>query len=1029
MTAIAADRPHFSLTEVTQLAQDLYGITTAAQELPSERDQNFHLQTESGDGFVFKISSAAEKRSILDLQHDALDHLGATVDDGVWPRVCRTKNNEPITSIPGANGKNHMVRMLTFIDGIPLVHTKPHSPELLNHLGSFLGRVSGVFEQFTHPEKQPDLKWNPDNGPDVLHTYAGHIAGQDHRDLVDHFCAEYEATVGPIRTSLRRSIIHNDANDHNVLVTKAKPNDLTDWKKQVAGLIDFGDMVESYTIAELAVAIAYVMLGKAEPLAAAAHVIRGYHASYPLTEQEVEVLFHFVVMRLCMSVCISADQQAEEPENEYLSVSENTAWPLLKKLSEVPPSLAHYIFREACEMSPCPQTPKIMAWLNANGGTFASVMGPGADITKALVFDLSVGSLDMALLDDRADVHAFTDLVFDQMKQAGAEVVIGRYNEARQIYASDLFTLDCDEMPERRTIHLGLDVFLPAGAPVYAPIDGIIHSFRNNTEPLDYGPCIILEHQVEKNVPTFYTLYGHLSLESLDGHFEGKQVKKGEQIATLGDHTVNGGWPPHIHFQIVTDMLGRKGEFPGVGAPSQRNIWLSIDPDPNTIIGVPSQAFPPPERTHEDIMEARQDHIGKSLSVSYGQPLKIQRGHMQYLYDEAGRAYLDAVNNVPHVGHSHPRVVRAGQRQMAVLNTNTRYLHDQLVKYAERLCATMPDPLSVCFFVNSGSEANDLALRLARNFTGRNDTLILDGAYHGNLSSLIDISPYKFDSSGGLGPPAHVHTLPMPDPYRGVYKGYGEDTGIRYGSHVREKIEELAAQERGICAFIAESLLGCGGQIVLPEGYFTEAFTHVRAAGGVCITDEVQVGFGRVGTHFWGFETQEVIPDIVTLGKPIGNGHPLGAVITTPAIADAFANGMEYFNTFGGNPVSCAIGLEVLSVIQEENLQEHARQVGDHLMDGLRHLMEAYPIIGDVRGLGLYIGAEMVLDRDTLEPAGDQASYVANRMKDHGVLISTDGPLHNVLKIKPPLVFNQENADYLLTCLDKILQEDFCNPS
>ncbi|HCP99233.1 MAG TPA: alanine--glyoxylate aminotransferase, partial [Candidatus Latescibacteria bacterium] len=393
---------------------------------------------------------------------------------------------------------------------------------------------------------------------------------------------------------------------------------------------------------------------------------------------------------------------------------------------------------------------------------------------------------------------------------------------------------------------------------------------------------------------------------------------------------------------------------------------------------------------------------------------------------ESGRAYLDAVNNVPHVGHSHPRIVRAGQRQMAVLNTNTRYLHDHLVNYAEQLCATMPDPLKVCFFVNSGSEANDLALRLARHYTGQQETLILEGAYHGNLSSLIDLSPYKFDGPGGLGVPAHVHKLPMPDPYRGLYKGYGEETGILYADHVREKIDELTSRDRRVCAFIAESLLGCGGQIVLPSGYFAEAFKHVRAAGGVCITDEVQVGFGRVGTHFWGFETQGVVPDIVTMGKPIGNGHPLGAVITTPEIADAFDNGMEYFNTFGGNPVSCAIGLEVLSVIQEDRLQDHALQVGNHLMDGLRELMNIYSIIGDVRGLGFYIGAEMVLDRNTLEPAGHQASYVADRMKDHGILISTDGPLHNVLKIKPPMVFTQENGDYLVTCLDKILQEDFC---
>ncbi|GAB4459781.1 MAG: hypothetical protein Kow0031_39620 [Anaerolineae bacterium] len=412
------------------------------------------------------------------------------------------------------------------------------------------------------------------------------------------------------------------------------------------------------------------------------------------------------------------------------------------------------------------------------------------------------------------------------------------------------------------------------------------------------------------------------------------------------------------------------------------------------------------------------------MSISYRRHLKIVRGYRQFLYDDEGRAYLDAVNNVPHVGHNHPRVVRAGQRQMAVLNTNTRYLHDNLVRYAERLTATMPEPLRVCFFVCSGSEANDLALRLARTHTGRRDVVILEGAYHGNLTSLIEISPYKYDGPGGPGRPAHVQEALMPEPYRGPYKLDDPQVGKKYAGHVRQAIEQIEAQGRGVAAFVAESLLGCGGQVVLPPGYLPAAYAHVRAAGGVCIADEVQVGFGRVGTHFWGFETQGVTPDIVTLGKPIGNGHPLAAVITTPEIAASFNNGMEYFNTFGGNPVSCAIGMAVLDVVEQEGLQANALRVGNRLLAGLRQLQPKYPLIGDVRGLGLYIGVELVRNRDSLEPAAEEASYIANRMRDHGILISTDGPLHNVLKMKPPLVFTETDADRLVAALDRILQED-----
>lgn len=434
-----------------------------------------------------------------------------------------------------------------------------------------------------------------------------------------------------------------------------------------------------------------------------------------------------------------------------------------------------------------------------------------------------------------------------------------------------------------------------------------------------------------------------------------------------------------------------------------------------------------PPTAKELLLQKRTHFLGPNLSLSYNQPLKIVRGSMQYLYDENGRAYLDAVNNVPHVGHCHPHVVQAGQRQMALLNTNTRYLHDGLIEYAERLAAYFPDPLRVVYFVCSGSEANELALRLARTYTHRHDMLVLDAAYHGNTGELVNLSPYKFNGRGGQGAPDYVHVLEMPDPYRGRFQGYGRQTGHQYAQTVAETIATMQRNGRPPAAFIEETLLGCGGQIVLPDGYLQEAYAHVRAAGGVCIADEVQIGFGRVGSHFWGFATQGVVPDIVTMGKPMGNGHPLAAVITTPEIAAAFHNGMEYFNTFGGNPVSCAIGMAVLDVIEQEKLQQNALEVGNYLMNGLRQLQEKHLLIGDVRGLGLYVGAELVRNRQTLEPAAAEASAIANAMKERGVLISTDGPLHNVLKIKPPIIFTKENADQLVQTLDAVLDEETPN--
>ena len=388
----------------------------------------------------------------------------------------------------------------------------------------------------------------------------------------------------------------------------------------------------------------------------------------------------------------------------------------------------------------------------------------------------------------------------------------------------------------------------------------------------------------------------------------------------------------------------------------------------------------------ESLLERRRRILGRNLSVAYETPLHIVRGAMQYLYDDAGRQYLDAYNNVAHVGHCHPKVVAAGQRQMEVLNTNTRYLSELILEYAEKLTATLPESLSVCFFVNSGSEANELAIRLARAHTKARDMIVLEHAYHGNTTTLIDISPYKHATA-----PSWVHTARLAD-----------------AEHVTEIIQNLPAP---LCGFIAESMPSVAGQIVLPDGYLNKVYDAVRGAGGFCIADEVQTGFGRTGTHFYAFERYGVVPDIVVLGKPIGNGHPIGAVITTRAIADSFDNGMEFFSTFGGNNVSCAIGLKVLEVVQEENLQAHALRVGNNLLAGLHELNPRHEVIREIRGSGFFLGVELVED----------AHRVVNQMRERGILMGTEGPLHNVIKIRPSMPFSEADADRLVSTLDEVL--------
>jgi 4-aminobutyrate aminotransferase-like enzyme len=779
-------------------------------------------------------------------------------------------------------------------------------------------------------------------------------------------------------------------------------------------------MVFSYTLGDLAIAMAYAILDKPDPLSVATHILRGYHATFPLTEQEITALYGLIILRLCMSVCIAAEQQHNQPDNAYLGISQQPIRNTLPKLARIHPRLAEAAFRQACGLDAIPFSNDITHWLQQNTNNFAPIL-KDLHTTSLTLIDFSIGS-PLLNGDTAQNIEPLlTPRVQQAMQSAKAKIGVGRYAEARYLYLSPTFATGNRLTDEARTIHLGLDLFAEPGTSIYAPLAGKVCAFANNANPQDYGPVIILEHQADPH--TFYTLYGHLSLSSIENLTIGQQIDRGEQFATLGSSEVNGGWTPHVHFQIILDLLDRGCDFPGAALPSQRSTWQSFSPDPNLIIGLPDHFSAKPILSKAETLATRKQRLGGNLSVAYKDPLKIERGWLQYLFDDEGRKYLDSYNNVAHVGHAHPRIVEAARQQIGVLNTNTRYLHDFINQYAERLTALLPDPLSVCFFVNSGSEANELALRLARAYTQQRDLIVLEAAYHGNTNSLIDISPYKHNGPGGTGTPDWVHIAPIADVYRGEYKRADPNAGAKYAAHVKRLIDQLRDRGRGLSAFIAESLPSVGGQIIFPPNYLSDVYRYVREAGGVCIADEVQTGFGRIGSNFWGFEVQHVVPDIVVLGKPIGNGHPIGAVITRPEIAQAFNNGMEFFSTFGGNAVSCAIGLAVLDVVKEENLQAHAFQVGNYLLERLRPFVDRYPLVGDVRGSGLFLGVELVRDRATLEPAAEEASFVVNRLREQHILLGTDGPYHNVIKIRPPMPFDETNAAELIEALDQILQE------
>ncbi|MEN8115824.1 MAG: aminotransferase class III-fold pyridoxal phosphate-dependent enzyme [Bacteroidota bacterium] len=714
--------------------------------------------------YILKVyPNLKEETDIVKAENELLIHLQKN-NPGKYPAPVRNKNGELLTLFNEGNTKK-VARLLTYVAGEFLGDVE-HTTELFNSFGRFLAEIDLLLRDFrNYVIEARTFKW------DLQHfllneKYVQYISNPSDRKIASYVFQQYKENVLPVLPSLRKQIIHGDANEWNTLTRN----------NRISGLIDFGDISYSHLVNEPAIALAYALLGKENPVEWAGPFIAEYHKILPLEEKEIDILYWMITARLVTSVCNSAYERVQRPENTYIQISEKPAWELLRKWVTINPVFARNEFRKAAGFS----IPKVKA-----------------------------------------------------VEEVKAE-----------------------------------------------------------------------------------------------------------------------------HFSSVNPIF----------------------------------------------------------TVSYKNPIYMERAAFQYMFDKYGNRYLDAYNNIPHVGYSHPKVVEAGQKQMAKLNTNTRYLYDQINEYTTNLLKYFPKPLSKVFLVNSGSAATDLAIRMARTFTGKNQIAALEHGYHGNTNSAIEISHYKFAGEGGKGASDYVMVLPIPDTYRGEFRH--EDAGFSYA---QKAIHQINNSKEKIAAFIAEPIVGCGGQVPLAKGYLKEIYSAVRKQGGVCISDEVQTGFGRLGNVFWGFEQHDVVPDIVILGKPMGNGHPIGAVVTTNEIADAFNNGMEFFSSFGGNPVSCAIGQAVLDVIEEEQLQQNAKTVGNYYLQELRKLQQKYEYIGDVRGSGLFIGFEFVKDRLTLEPDTALAQKVKNGLRNRFILTSTDGPFDNVIKSKPPLCFTQENVNEVIDKLANVL--------
>ncbi len=995
--------------DVERIAFENYALEGEIIQLPGEIDLNFKITSTENQSFILKISPLDVNLEYLDFQCELHRFLENKNLNFQFPKQILNSDGKLISVFSDKNGSERKVRLLTWIEGRLWSKVNPINSHLRVSLGRKCAELTKAFQGFEHPFSQRIFDWDLANGSwtyDYLDRFEGEV-----KVLINYFQKQFEQ-IQPQFKKLRKSIIHNDANDNNILVDYNLAN------PKVVAVIDYGDAVYSQIINDLAVALAYGIMDVNNPLEAAKEIVKGYHSKFILKEDEISFLYTLVAMRLVISLTKSAINKHLERDNPYLQISEKHAWALLKKWRGINKNFATYSFRYCCEMEAHPNYSIFNDFAKKTRVDPKNVFKTLENVCFESI-DLSIGSQILGNYHDYKYSEVFNQKMAQLYTNFPEKIWIGGYGEARPIYTTDAFVTKSNEGIEHRTIHLGIDFWAKSKTQVFSPLHGEIVVCHNNDTEKNYGPTLILKHKLDKD-QSFFTLYGHLSKESLRNKKIGQIIEKGELLCEFGEQNENGNWAPHLHFQIILDRLEIPNDFDGVSTPSNWPVFSSICPDPNLLFKI-EELEKRENIDWADLKEFRKSNLGKSLSLSYKKPLNIVRGEGPYLFDDLGQCYLDTVNNVAHVGHENTKVVLAGQKQMAVLNTNTRYLHAEIVNYAKELLATFPPELSVVHFVNSGSEANELAMRMAKTGTNQKDILALDWGYHGNTQGCIDISAYKFNRKGGNGKPEYTTLVPLPDAFKGKYRGAA--AGQRYGEEVLFCLQNVAEKGRKVAAFIAESIVSCGGQIDLPKDFLKIAYEHVRKAGGLCIADEVQVGFGRVGETFWGFQLHNVVPDIVTLGKPIGNGHPLAAVVCTRAVADAFANGMEFFNTFGGNPVSCAIGRAVLKEIQDLNLQNNALEIGNYLKQELKQMQIEFPILADVRGSGLFLGVEF-LEKD-VKPATHKAEYLGNRMKEKGILMSLDGPDNNVLKIKPPIVFDRNNAAFLLENLHLVLSEDF----
>ncbi|HUP25978.1 MAG TPA: phosphotransferase, partial [Thermoanaerobaculia bacterium] len=668
------------------LARELFSFTGVATELASERGRNFCITAPHGERRVLKVTWDEPSRAFVALETRVLERAAAA---GLpVPRLWPSRKGRLLEDVADELGRAGVARLIDHLDGRHLAEV-PKSAPVLGAMGAALGRLDALLQDENDPAADRVFDWDLARAPEVTRERIGAIGDPARRELLARLMERSDREITAREPALRRGVVHNDANDYTVLVAPADGSALERFEpSRISGLLDFGDLVRTFLVCEPAVAAAYAALDQREPLAAVGAVAAGYHRELPLEEAEIDVLFAFVIRRLCLSATMSAHQRAREPDNEYLSVSEAAVWRALERFERIHPRFAAWSLRHACGLEPLARRRHAVAALAAS--LPAPVLGRALDASNTRVLDFGVASPLLTELDDRDDQRAWTRAIDRRLAERGAAVGWGRWDEPRGWYTTPAF--QSADGGEARTVHLGVDLFVPPGTPIHAPLPGRVHSTADTERPLDYGATLVLEHELEpapaddgesEGEPVrVYTLWGHLTRDSL-AHRPGDAIAAGQEIARVGDLHENGGWAPHLHLQVVLDLLDHEGDFPGVAAPSERALWLANSPDPNLLLRLPASALgeepggaEASPSARDALRHRRASVLGPSLSLSYREPLWIVRGEGAALFDHEGRRYVDLVNNVCHVGHAHPRVLRAMARQAALLETNTRYLHE-----------------------------------------------------------------------------------------------------------------------------------------------------------------------------------------------------------------------------------------------------------------------------------------------------------------------------------------------------------------